>query len=271
MSEVEWREAPTAPPLAPGEVHVWRASLTADAVDGGLPDTLSEDERARAARLRSPDERRRFVTTRGALRALLGGYLGLDAASIAFAYGPYGKPMLAPGMPRSVEFSVSHAGDLALVVVSSGESVGVDVEPVRHLDDVAAMADIVLAPSERATWTALAEGEQTQAFVRLWTRKEAVLKGLGVGLSRQPREIEVGDDALWQDPSWPHATWRLVDICPWPGYLACVALSTTYAVDGPGVKYWSLPRPTSSAWGRASGMASNALVAAGAGFRRGAR
>ncbi len=219
------------PSLAPGEVHVWRTLVADfDAASPALLDTLSDDEWARAARLRIADDRRRFIVTRGLLRRVLGGYLNIDAAEVAFAYGPNGKPMLTPAFDTRLQFNVSHAGDIALIAVSYERPVGVDVEQIRPLDDVAALADMVFTPTERAVWQALPGSESLEVFFKLWTRKEALLKGLGAGLSRPAHGLEIGvggDSVLWRDSTAPHTTWRLADIAPWCGYVACIAVETT--------------------------------------------
>ncbi|MFN8481458.1 MAG: 4'-phosphopantetheinyl transferase superfamily protein [Anaerolineae bacterium] len=188
-------------------------------------DVLSADERTRAEQIPLADDRTRFVVTRKGLRDVLRRYLGSPAA-VAFAYGPYGKPMLAPTVPQRLEFNVSHAEGLALVAVSLEMPVGVDVEPVRPLDDLADLAEQVFSPAERAAWDRLPESERLAGFFEAWTRKEAVLKGLGDGLSRPLREVEVfgrRDADLWWDPTVPNSAWRLTSFAPQRGYVACVA------------------------------------------------
>ncbi|TMJ89380.1 MAG: 4'-phosphopantetheinyl transferase superfamily protein [Alphaproteobacteria bacterium] len=82
-----------------------------------------------------------------------------------------------------IQFSLSHCRDVALIAFTRGVPVGVDVEHVRPLADWKRIAARYLHPGERMELMALSEDERLTAFFRCWTRKEAVAKALGVGLS----------------------------------------------------------------------------------------
>jgi 4'-phosphopantetheinyl transferase len=192
--------------LTDGEIHVWRIDFRAD--DGVDDRVLSADERARAAQFRFDEHRRRYVHARSALRMLLAGYLSAAPESFVFAYDRYGKPSVDGG----VHFNVAHSGDVAMAAFSRSCSPGVDVERVRPLDDLELLAARVMSPSELARFHALEPEARTRAFFFLWTRKEAVLKAQGVGLSGSMPAIEVSldcDQTLATDRSG--ASWRI-----WP-------------------------------------------------------
>jgi len=85
--------------------------------------------------------------------------------------------------------SIAHAGALAVAAASSGERVGVDVEPVRELEpsfEAAALCD-----AERALLDSLGSERRREWLLRFWCAKEAVAKALGVGLKNGPRSVEV--------------------------------------------------------------------------------
>jgi 4'-phosphopantetheinyl transferase len=193
---------------------------------------LHDDERARLARKRQVADRQRELTSRAALRLLLGAYLDRPAAEISFAVERGGKPVLATvsAGPR-VEFNVSHAGDWVLLAFTPNRRLGVDVEAWSEL----ASDDIVhgfFAPAEQATWTQLAPAEKQAAFFSAWTRKEAFLKALGIGLARPLDSFAVhfapGDTAaglLWcaDDPLAPQR-WTIVGCNPAPSYSGAIAV-----------------------------------------------
>ncbi len=225
--ELLWPPAPLRPALAAGEVHVYVAVLDVPP-DPALLELLSPDERARAERFLAERDRRRFAVTRASLRRLLGGYLGQPPAGLRFSYGPRGKPSLAGGGPR---FNVTHSGGLALLAFTPGHELGVDVEPLRVIEDAAAIADRYFSPGEASVLRGLREPERSRAFLRGWTRKEAFIKATGDGLSRPLDEFEVPllpDEPprllrLAGDPA-AAARWWLQDLAPASGFAAALAV-----------------------------------------------
>lgn len=186
------RPAPTRPP-AVDELHLWRASLApGDARVAELARTLSDDERARAERFAAPDDRRRFVAARGTLRELLGRYVDRPPASVAFAYGPAGKPEL-DGDPNGpdLRFNLAHSGEVAMFAVTIGRRVGVDVEALRPLAHLSELSRLVFSDREREELWAQPASRRRRSFFDGWVRKEAVLKALGHGLSAGLQATEV--------------------------------------------------------------------------------
>jgi 4'-phosphopantetheinyl transferase len=165
---------------------------------------LDAREHAHAAARRG-DAVRRYVVAHGALRLLLAERLDTDPRALPFVQTcavcgshEHGRPPLA--LDGAPSFSLSHSSDVAVVAVSP-ETVGVDVEvvrPRRYLDRVAMRT---VTDSEFAQWRALPEPEQLAAFLGAWTAKEAYLKMLGVGLTRNQRDVPMQDSTTWTD--WP--------------------------------------------------------------------
>lgn len=166
-------------------MHVWRIRLDAGA-DDDLLNALSPAEAAQAEAFALPALRSHYVAAHGMLRHILAHYTGLPAASLAFARGEFGKPMLANRESCEVAFNLSHSGSVALVALTGGGEVGVDVERwsdrVSHLD----LASRVFSRAECAALSALSESpaEVRKGFYAAWTRKEAYMKATGHGISR---------------------------------------------------------------------------------------
>lgn len=190
-------------------------------------------ERRRGARYRFPAHRRRFLAARAGLRAILALYLDIDPASIALAAGPSGKPRLADG--HGIEFNLAHSGDVALVAVTSGRPVGVDVERMRRGIPYERLAERFFAPSEVTALRSLPAPIRSAGFFACWTRKEAWLKASGHGLegglpAALPRfavSVEPGPGALAVtlsgDPD-EGTRWSLVDLRVGTGYAGAVAV-----------------------------------------------
>ncbi|GEJ57776.1 4'-phosphopantetheinyl transferase family protein [Anaeromyxobacter diazotrophicus] len=218
---------PPDPVLDAGTVHAWRARLTLPAPElRALAASLSDDELRRAARFRFAVHRDRFIAARGQLRLLLARYLGLAPSAVAFERGPFGKPRLAGGGPR---FSASHSEELALYAVAADREVGIDVERVRPMAALAAVADQFFAPGEARALRALAGEARARAFFACWTRKEALLKAAGVGLTAALEAVEVGfgpDPAVLRrafSAGEEPACSTVVTLRPAPGYAGALA------------------------------------------------
>lgn len=190
-----WEPGPPRPAIATG-VDVWRVELDgAPPVPAGL---LDGAELARARGIRSGTAGRRWAASRWALREVLARYLDEDPATIALARGEHGKPELA-SEPGRLAFNLSHSGGLALVAVSGGPSVGVDVERIAPRRDLLALAKRSLDADAVATVRAAGEGQQAEAFYAAWTRHEARVKCGGAGFGGSPpgapmavTELDVG-------------------------------------------------------------------------------
>jgi len=216
---------------ADDEVHVWRADLDglADGDVERLAGTLAPDERARAASFVFAPDRRRFVVGRAALRAVLGGYLGLAPAAVSLGRSPQGRPTLLGAQAGTLDFSISRSAGLALCAVTLGRDIGVDVERVMRGVAGDVVHDGVLSPGEVAALRALGPEARDRAFFTVWTRKEAYAKARGLGLSLPFDRFSVSLDpaapALLSADDDDPARWTLRDVEAGAGYAAALAVS----------------------------------------------
>lgn len=165
-----------------GHVDVWRVQLDEPEPTG--PCVLSQDEVTRSQRFHFERDRVRFVRCRSALRDLLGRYMQIPAAQIRFGYQSAGKPEVLPEQNLGqVHFNVSHSGGLGLIAVGPEQPIGVDIEEIRLDIEAEALAERFFSNRERASLRAAPDGDRVPAFFACWTRKEALLKATGLGLS----------------------------------------------------------------------------------------
>jgi 4'-phosphopantetheinyl transferase len=185
----DWAPPPAELRLGAADLHIWLIQVDPPPESlRALAATLSPDEQHRAARFHFERDRIRFVAARGNLRRILSRYRGCNASDITFEYSSHGKPAL-PHDPLS--FNLSHSGDWALCAVTLARRVGVDIELLRPDLASETIAERFFAPGEVAALRALPLGEQTAAFFRCWTRKEAFVKARGEGLSLPLDRFEV--------------------------------------------------------------------------------
>lgn len=219
------------PTSAAGVIHVYRVDLAGDDAfrESAEWRTLSTDEHARAERFVKARDGRKFVRCRGALRAILGGLTDVDPREVAFQVGPGGKPMLPDGPWR---FNVSHSGELALIAVAKDVELGVDVEQYRPIQQSDRIVESYFTAAESAEFRRLDEGDRAEAFIRGWTRKEAVVKAQGVGLAGLATEFETlfgpgrpPESFRRCEPMDEVRGWRLWEVSPRPGYVATLAVA----------------------------------------------
>jgi 4'-phosphopantetheinyl transferase len=223
-----WKPSSEVAVPGPNEVHVWSACLD-DLPEAALRAPLSPDERERGGRFHFERDRRRFVTARGLLRALLGRYLDVDPADLLFGYGPRGKPFLAGR--DELRFNLSHSGGLALLAFARGCEVGVDVEQVRPVPESEDIARHCFSAREGEELRSLRADERGAAFFRCWTRKEAFIKATGDGLSLPLDAFDVtlapGEPArllrVRGEPEAVHRFW-LEDLRPAEGFAGALAV-----------------------------------------------
>lgn len=167
---------------------------------------LDEREQKRGAGFLRPRDSVLYLSAHIVLRRILGEYLGLPAREVAFVREPcpgcgepHGRPAVA-GPDGPPQFSLSHGSGMVLVAVASA-TVGADVERTPRLDTVE-MCGPALHPGERAELAANPPEARRRVFGQVWTRKEAYLKGLGTGLSREPSLDYLGADSGNRPPGW---------------------------------------------------------------------
>lgn len=192
----------------PGEIHVLVVSL--EHAWGERPmKCLDEHEIKTFRRFHREIDAMRYLAAHVALRRILASYLCVEPGAIRYARGPHGKPFLEPANHNGqLRFNLSHSGRIAAIAVADGLDVGIDVEQVRRMP-FEELASCAFSPNEQA---GLCNSMDAGAFFRLWTRKEAYLKAIGLGLSVPLSEVAIDEG------------WSIIDIDPAPGYAGALAI-----------------------------------------------
>jgi 4'-phosphopantetheinyl transferase len=166
------------------EVHIWPVRLEgSEAARVQCAALLSSSEIERARRFHFEHLRASFIFAHGLMRYVLGAYAGFDPASLEFTTNEFGKPALAgPGDASALSFNLSHSHGRALLAVSTGREVGVDIEQENARTDVLGIASSYFFGSERDAIVAAAPELRMATFFRYWAAKESVMKAEGKGL-----------------------------------------------------------------------------------------
>lgn len=180
-----WDESAGIPALGAGEIQVWKIPLVGQpGEESRLKEILSPDERVQAGRFHFTHDQRRFVIRRAVLRQLLAASLEIAPQEVRLEFGAYGKPFVSgQSDDEALRFSCSHSADWALIAVTRGLELGVDLEQHRTMTDAEDVARNYFAETEIHELAALPPAFKTAGFFNCWTRKEAFIKALGLGLS----------------------------------------------------------------------------------------
>jgi 4'-phosphopantetheinyl transferase len=179
--------------LSEDEIHVWVSCLDVDPTSRmALAASLSKEERIRAKKFRFRRHQNRFIARRGLLRAIVSQYLHIESDELVFEYNRYGKPEVAHQFNRSgIHFNLSHSDDMALFAVTFVGPVGIDIERIRPIKYKEEFLNRFSSPRERELFQNLDSRKKQRAFFYLWTRKEAFLKAIGVGITQLLSQVEV--------------------------------------------------------------------------------
>lgn len=175
-------------------VDLWMWDLDVDEAELGLCKShLNKAEIARSTRYVNQRLTDRFCVARGRMRRVLATYTGSPPEALDFATNKQGKPRLASGP----HFNLSHSQGTAALAVCADHAVGVDIEYWRMVEE--GVAHRFFSPAEISELSTLPAGGFEQGFFRCWSRKEAVIKAVGLGISMPLDSFDVtlsdGDNA----------------------------------------------------------------------------
>ena len=230
------RSIPRTTPAPPADtIHVWAARLDAELHNGPAESALlGTMELQRADRFRFERDGARFVASHVFLRRILGAYLEIGPQAVEFSYGDQGKPVLADGcgFPR-LQFSLAHSQEITVIAIG-WESLGIDVEKVRRIEDYESLARRHFSRREQEALRMLPAELRDRAFYACWTRREAVLKAEGIGLAALDnlRDAEFDLDSGVQlvrvrDQRAAATVWMVADLVPCAEAVGAVAMPAT--------------------------------------------
>jgi 4'-phosphopantetheinyl transferase len=159
------------------------------------------------------------------LRQVLARYISEN--DLIIERGEFGKPFLRDF--QEVHFNVSHSGEKLLIAISN-TPVGIDIEQIKPRKSLVSLVKKCFAQSEQNYWFDLPENEKLAIFYDFWTRKEAVVKGIGRG-------IALGLNCCEIDVNQPNAflnlpiseNWHTQSLKISPDYCAAIATSNANA------------------------------------------
>jgi 4'-phosphopantetheinyl transferase len=244
--------SPQLCPAVAAVVEVWSVFVDDEEAASRCLALMPPDECERLSAL-VPPHRHRHTCAHAAARILASAALGAESSMRVLIRTPEGRLALAASAAPSdapFDLSLAHSGEYAAIAFSRCGAVGVDIEALSPLSESEErrLAGFSLAESEYAQWCQAAPALRSQLLTRAWTRKEAVLKALGLGLAGDVRAVATrlrsaeaeaateGDAAVGPvrihglpDVAGESSNWTLRDLPDEPGLIGSVAVKAAYA------------------------------------------
>ncbi len=163
---------------------------------------LSEAERHQASRFRLPRDRLLYTAAHVFLRQILSRYTLLQPTEWQFERNAYGKPFIANPNYQWLQFNLTHTEGLIACALVREQAIGIDVEKLKPLEDLAALCGHAFHPLEANDILASGLAQVSlERFYRYWTLKEAYIKAKGIGLSLPLQKFAIQRSTLqrrWQ-------------------------------------------------------------------------
>lgn len=207
-------------PLEPHQIHIVQIDLDQQAC---LRENLTPSEQQRADKMRIANVRQRFINSRGFLRQCLSHYLQQEPNKIELSSTEKGKLFLKNS---PLFFNLAHSKNMALFAFNYDNEIGIDIEQIRPLDDLNAIAERVFTDIEIDYLTNTEEDNKLNTFFKLWTRKEAAIKASGEGLTAPLTEITTTNKngaIISAIPYLQEYHCQLKDLVVTPGFAATLA------------------------------------------------
>ncbi len=179
----------TSLPFKPNELYVWILEVNSfsDAELRRLFNFLTMEEKNKANNYHFDIDRKRYILGRAVLKQLISKYTKRDVHSIHFGYNASKKPFLVPNN-TNLQFNLSHSGELIAIAFRFDKvKIGIDIEMIDPTYDYNLILRDYFTENEKG----LIENFGYPAFFKIWTRKEALFKAQGIGLTDEMRWTSV--------------------------------------------------------------------------------
>jgi 4'-phosphopantetheinyl transferase len=168
-----------------GEIHLFKIEVDKyfDLIKDIYSNVLDDKEITKAKVFLKTKDAKRYIVTRYVLRSILAHFIPVPPADIQFHFNPHKKPKV-----DGIEFNISHSGNLVIIAISS-VPIGIDIEFINKNFDFAPLMNTIFNKEESSVINKNAD--RLAWFYILWTRKEAILKASGEGLTDDLTNLNV--------------------------------------------------------------------------------
>lgn len=214
--------------LGDQDVHLWGVKRGAYNVQKNYSAYfLDDDERSRAQRFRFRDDHDLFVIGRYFTKIMLAYYTDSSPENVKILTDSFGKPTCEVNL----YFNISHSNDQLLLGFSNSE-IGVDIEKIDLEVDVKRIGKRHFSKIEFQKMMNCNDDQRAEAFFEIWTKKEALIKGLGKGLSMPLQNFNVtslNGKVLWeQSKEKDYGNWYVQNLETKKGFKSALATQSEF-------------------------------------------
>lgn len=189
---------------------------------------LQSDELKKVNNLKFREDKERALMTFYLRRKILSSYLEISPEKIFFNSNRFGKPFIHPDLNSDIRFNYSHSGDYLILAVCNDSELGIDIEEIKEIPELEWLAENNFSDSEFLAFISFNnDKERLNFFYKIWTRKEAILKGMGTGITNDLKQIILFqppiNDSAFTSEFMKYNDWILSDLIVPENYLAALA------------------------------------------------
>jgi|GEM_PF-2211167 len=218
--------------IKPGGVHLWDIALNHNLqADAQAKLILSTSEWTRVEKLHNPSDSKNYALCYLAVRRIISAYIGVPAEKLQILRTEFDKPYVASKQNnQDIRFSLSHTGNRALLAMSSGFDIGVDLEFRNRAINVTGIAKRYFGTQTQHYLQALSGSAKKLAFLQYWTYFEAYKKARGDGLRGNDSLLDFSDQqhVIAPKKQLKHIgrTWLAMPVKSNPLYVAACCLES---------------------------------------------
>ena len=182
--------APGNPAIDPVVVFYGHVSNIDDSIALALMEYLSPDELKRAEKFQFQADKINYISCRALLRNTISSHLNCSPKDLTISFSKYEKPYIHG---NSLLFSISHSKGMFAIAFSNRGEPGLDIELIKHNFKFEPIIKSYFTPEEQKHILSKPHDDALLTFYLYWTRKEAFLKSIGIGITENLNKIEVLD------------------------------------------------------------------------------
>jgi 4'-phosphopantetheinyl transferase len=181
--------------LAKNEIIYWDIDVEnlESSYFSNLYQQLSDSNKSRSSFFIKEKDRNLFITAHYALDFILDKIFQIKPLVLIDINGkPYIKNY-------PIHFNLSHTENRVLLGFSH-QPLGVDIEKINALPDLDLLISHSMHPDEISSLMAIESNHKIYLFYSLWTKKEAIVKAIGIGMGMELNSFSL--ESLKKDASW---------------------------------------------------------------------